>query len=225
MSPEKSRELVFRDSPELVQTSEGLTSVALVTGSGKNSAVPAHVRECPCSVAQLRPTLRDPTDCCTPGFPVHHQFPESTQTHVHWVGDAIQPSHPRDSVQWITWDGPSFYYNVDSVLDGSAQLWADVGILSTRQADGAKFGSGVCVDIPHCKQKKMCSLSGVLSLPTAAEAACVNVQSRLTPLDSQLCVLRLGWDFVFMYPNNLLWYFYSQMKAQSSSRKEIWLSC
>ena len=33
-------------------------------------------------------------DCGTPGFPVHHQLPEFTQTHVHWVGDAIQPSHP-----------------------------------------------------------------------------------------------------------------------------------
>ena len=33
----------------------------------------------------------------TPGLPVHHQFPESTQTHVHWVGDAIQPSHPLSS--------------------------------------------------------------------------------------------------------------------------------
>ena len=151
MSPEKSRELVFRDSPEFVQMSEGLTLVVLVTGSGKNAAVPAHVRECPCSVAQSRPILCDPTDCCTPGFPVHQQFPESTQTHVHWVGDAIQPRHPRDSVQSITWAGPSFYYNVDSVLDGSAQLWADVGILSTRQVDWAKFGSGVCVDIPHCK--------------------------------------------------------------------------
>ena len=33
-------------------------------------------------------------DCSTPGFPVHHQLPDLTQTHVHWVGDAIQPSHP-----------------------------------------------------------------------------------------------------------------------------------
>ena len=33
-------------------------------------------------------------ECSTPGFPVHHQLPEFTQTHVHWVGDAIQPSHP-----------------------------------------------------------------------------------------------------------------------------------
>ena len=36
-------------------------------------------------------------DCSTPGFPVHHQLPEFTQTHVHWVGDVIQPSHPLSS--------------------------------------------------------------------------------------------------------------------------------
>ena len=45
-------------------------------------------------VAQSCPTLCDPMDCSTPGLPVHHQFPEFTQTHVHQVGDAIQPSHP-----------------------------------------------------------------------------------------------------------------------------------
>ena len=36
-------------------------------------------------------------DCSTPGFPVHHQLPELAQTHVHWIGDAIQPSHPLSS--------------------------------------------------------------------------------------------------------------------------------
>ena len=41
------------------------------------------------SVAQLCPTLCDPMDCSTPGFPVHHQLPEFTQTHVHQVSDAI----------------------------------------------------------------------------------------------------------------------------------------
>ena len=46
------------------------------------------------SVAQLWPTLCDPMDCSTPGFPVHHQLRELTQTHVHRVRDAIQPSHP-----------------------------------------------------------------------------------------------------------------------------------
>ena len=46
------------------------------------------------SVALSCPTLCDPMNRSTPGLPVHHQLPESTQTHVHWVGDAIQPSHP-----------------------------------------------------------------------------------------------------------------------------------
>ena len=46
------------------------------------------------SVAQSCPTLCDPMNHNTPGLPVHHQLPEFTQTHVHRVGDAIQPSHP-----------------------------------------------------------------------------------------------------------------------------------
>ena len=46
------------------------------------------------SVAQSCPTLCDPIDCSTPGFPVHHQLPEVTQTHVQRVSNAIQPSHP-----------------------------------------------------------------------------------------------------------------------------------
>ena len=46
------------------------------------------------SVVQSCLTLCDPMDCSTPGFPVHHQLPEPTQTHIHCIGDAIQPSHP-----------------------------------------------------------------------------------------------------------------------------------
>ena len=46
------------------------------------------------SVAQSCLTLCDPMDCSTPDLPAHHQLPELTQTHVHWVSDAIQPSHP-----------------------------------------------------------------------------------------------------------------------------------
>ena len=49
------------------------------------------------SVAQLCPTVCDPKNCSTPGLPVHHQLPELTQTHVHSIGDAIQPSHPLSS--------------------------------------------------------------------------------------------------------------------------------
>ena len=46
------------------------------------------------SVAQLCPTLHNPMNRSTPGLPVHHQLPEFTQTHIHWVSDAIQPFHP-----------------------------------------------------------------------------------------------------------------------------------
>ena len=49
------------------------------------------------SVTQSCLTLCDPTNCSTPGLPVHHQLPESTQIHVHRVSDAIQPSHPLSS--------------------------------------------------------------------------------------------------------------------------------
>ena len=47
------------------------------------------------SLSRVR--LCDPMDCRTPGLPVHHQLPEFTQTHVHWVSDAIQPSHSLSS--------------------------------------------------------------------------------------------------------------------------------
>ena len=56
---------------------------------------------CYCSVAQSCPTLCNPMDCSTPGFPVLHYLPELAQTHVHRVSDAIQPSHP--------WLSPLFY--------------------------------------------------------------------------------------------------------------------
>ena len=49
---------------------------------------------CYCSVAKSYPALCDPMDCSMPGFPVLHHLLEFAQTHIHWVDDAIQPSHP-----------------------------------------------------------------------------------------------------------------------------------
>ena len=72
-----------------------------VTDVSKNQ--PSGQRDCSnlrvqfCSVAQLCPNLCDPMNHSMPGFPVHYQLPELTQTHVHWVSDAIQPSHPLSS--------------------------------------------------------------------------------------------------------------------------------
>ena len=78
------------------------------------------------SVVQSCPTLCDPMNHSTPGLPVYHQLPESTQTHVHWVGDAIQSPHPLSSpsppalnlsqhqglFQWV-----SSSHQVDKVLE------------------------------------------------------------------------------------------------------------
>ena len=50
------------------------------------------------SVTQSCPSLCNPMDCSMPGFPIHHQLLELTQTHVYWVGDSIQPSHPLSSL-------------------------------------------------------------------------------------------------------------------------------
>ena len=56
-----------------------------------------HERTLSQSVTQSCLTLWDPMDCSTPGLPVHHQLPEFIHTHVYWVGDTIQPSHPLPS--------------------------------------------------------------------------------------------------------------------------------
>ena len=78
-----------------------------------------------CSVTQSCPTLCDPMDCSTPGFPVLHYLPEFAQTHAHEVDDAIQPSHPlsppsppalilsqyQSLFQWV-----DFLHQVDKVL-------------------------------------------------------------------------------------------------------------
>ena len=55
------------------------------------------LNHCYCSVTQSWPTLWDPMDCSVPGFPVFHHLLEFAQPHVHWVGDAIQPSPPLSS--------------------------------------------------------------------------------------------------------------------------------
>ena len=62
-----------------------------VKGKKTQKPRPSLVSQFNCSV--VSDSLR-PHGCSTPGLPVHRQLPESTQTHVHWVGDAIQPSHP-----------------------------------------------------------------------------------------------------------------------------------
>ena len=77
-------------SSSSVFSDPGIEITSLVSGTGKKVLYHFAVS----SDAQSCPTLCDPMDCSTPGFPVHHQLPELAQTHVHRVSDAIQPSHP-----------------------------------------------------------------------------------------------------------------------------------
>ena len=49
-------------------------------------------------------SITHPMNCSMPGLPIHHQLPESTQTHVHWVGDAIQPSRPLSSFSLLAFN-------------------------------------------------------------------------------------------------------------------------
>ena len=96
------------------------------------------------SVTQSCPTPHDPMNCSIPGFPVHHQLPELTQSHVSWIGNAIQPSHPLSSpsppafnlsqhqglFQWVSSSpqvakGPSASA---SVLPVNVQDWFPLGL-------------------------------------------------------------------------------------------------
>ena len=96
------------------------------------------------SVVQSCPTLCNPMNRSTPGLPIHHQLPESTQTHAHRVGDAIQPSHPLSSpsppalnpsqhqglFQWVNsaWSGQSTGVSASaSVLPMNTQDWSPLG--------------------------------------------------------------------------------------------------
>ena len=86
-------------------------------------------------------TLCDPMDCNTPGLPVHHQLPEFTWTHVYWVSDSIQPSHPLSSLSpptfnlsqhqglllWVSSCQTIGVLASTSVLPVNSQNWSPLG--------------------------------------------------------------------------------------------------
>ena len=83
------------------------------------------------SVTQSRLTLFEPMNCSTPGLPVHHQLTEFTQTHVHGVSDAIQPSHPLSSPS-----PPSF--NLSSI-----RVFSNESVLRIRWPEYSSFNFNV----------------------------------------------------------------------------------
>ena len=111
------------------------------------------------AVAQSCLTVWDPMDCSTPGFPIHHQFLELSPTHVHWVGDGIQPAHPLSSpspptfnhsqhqglfVLKTTWDDPERWYG-----EGGERGVQDWELMYTRGWFMSMYGK----PIQYCKVK------------------------------------------------------------------------
>ena len=118
-----------------------------------------------CPVGQSCLTVCDPMDCSTPGFPVLHHLLEFTQTHVHWVSDAIQPSHPlsshlllpsifasirvfsNESVLWMTWPKYwSFSFSISpsneySVLISFGLVWSCCARDSQESSPASQFKS------------------------------------------------------------------------------------
>ena len=98
----KDNEATGRSACELRQQENGRKQKAALAISRQHCAFgkrqKIHKYQCISSVQLLSHVwLWDPMNRSTPGLPVHHQLPESTQTHVHWVSDTIQPSHPLSS--------------------------------------------------------------------------------------------------------------------------------
>ena len=92
------------------------------------------------SVTQSCPTLCNPMNCSTPDLPVHHQLPESTQTHVHWVGGAIQPSHPPSSPQSFPASGSFQMSQLFTSCGQSIGVSASTSVLPVNTQDWYPLG-------------------------------------------------------------------------------------
>ena len=110
------------------------------------------------SVAQSCPTLCDPMNRNTPGLPVHHQLPEFTETHVHRVSDAIQPSHPLSS--------PSSPVNLSFII---GELVVVRGVFTknlegnvNKEQRGITHHSSKVKSYPSSVAHQQCNLRGIL---------------------------------------------------------------
>ena len=161
------------------------------------------------SVTQSCPSLCDPMNRSTPGLPVPHQFAKFTQTHVHWVGDAIQPSHPllscsppapnpaqhQSLFQWVnSWGGKKAETGVSAsasflpknTQDRSASKWT--GWISLQSKGLSRVFSNTTVQ----KQLWMSTAIKVGSRQTAAGKASVFLPQHPAKLPS-LAYLFLSW--------------------------------
>ena len=102
----------------------------LTVWSGKLSQTDKHINIyvkwcCCCSVTQSCPTLYNPMDCSTPGFLILHHPLELAQTHIHWVRDAIQPSHSVKENRCLSWSIASYLNNTGIAHSFAGFCWLD----------------------------------------------------------------------------------------------------
>ena len=156
---------------------------------------------CCCLIAQLCTTVWDPMDCSIPGFTVFHYFLEFAQTHVLWISDAIQPSHPLvgmifvfkcdcapPTVLWLllcswTW-GIFLWWIATFSCDSCSAASCDFGVLAGED-EHTSFYSAVLF-LPLC--------SGLLWLASFTshyvfKVPCCSIHQHLTPLHCQVIFL------------------------------------
>ena len=128
------------------------------------------------SVAQSCPTLCDPMNHSTPGLPVHHQLLEFTQTHVHRVGDDIQPSHPLVWALIPLW-GPHPQDLTQTWLPPKGSTSCNTGDVGSVPGSGRSPGEGSgnplqysCLENPMDRGAWRATVHGVAKSQTQTEA-------------------------------------------------------
>ena len=126
----------------IIEATGDVSYVGMLVGLGTYCA--KFISQFSRSVAQSCPALCGTMDCSSPGLPVHHQLPEFTQTHVHRVGDAVQPSHPSSvvpfsSAQCRSSQNPALrQWRKNSFELSSKQLWCSRRLESPLDCKGIK---------------------------------------------------------------------------------------
>ena len=132
------------------------------------------------SVAQLCLTLCDPMDCSTPGLPIHHQHWELAQTHVHQVGDAIQPSHPLLPPSLL----PSIFPSIRIFSNESVLLirWPKYWSFSFSNSPSSEYSGLISLRIAWLDSLQSKELSRVFSSTTNSSALSFLSSPTLTSL-------------------------------------------
>ena len=141
------------------------------------------------SVAQSCLTLCDPMDCTTPGFPVHHQLLALTQTHVYWVGDAIQPSHPLSSPSPCTFN-----------LSQHQGLFQSQFFASGGQGIGASVSVSASVPSMNIQDWFPLGLTGLISLQSMSRPTQILEGGKpVKKCQSHLAEKHIKWDMFFQF--------------------------